>query len=254
MPALRQATEGKVGLLYPDWPAPKSVKAVCTTRMGGVSTPPYDSFNLADHVGDCIESVQENRQRLGQQLGLPAEPVWLQQVHGTQVINAGHDTDNQADGSFTVSATAVCAVLTADCLPVLLCGRDARVVAALHAGWRGLAAGVIESGVAAMGLPGKSLMAWLGPAIGPQAFAVGNEVRDAFIQTAPDHRYAFRPAGPAGTWLADLYILARQRLNALGVEAVYGGDHCSYTEARQFYSYRRDQACGRMASLIWLEP
>ncbi|NOZ09931.1 MAG: peptidoglycan editing factor PgeF [Gammaproteobacteria bacterium] len=248
-----------MSLIYPDWPAPKSVKAACTTRIGGVSAPPYDSFNLADHVGDCIESVQENRRRLGQQLGLPAEPVWLQQVHGTQVINARRNsTDNKADGSFSISAGVVCAVLTADCLPVLLCDRDARAVAALHAGWRGLAAGIIESGVAAMGLPAKSLMAWLGPAIGPQVFAVGNEVRDTFVQTNPAHCHAFtapnKPLGPADFWLADLYILARQRLNALGVKAVYGGDHCSHTEARQFYSYRRDQTCGRMASLIWLEP
>ncbi|HEC13921.1 MAG TPA: peptidoglycan editing factor PgeF [Acidiferrobacteraceae bacterium] len=251
-------TGTSASFIFPDWPAPKSVKAVCTTRMGGVSAPPYDAFNFADHVGDSVGSVQENRRRLGQQLGLPAEPVWLQQVHGVQVIDAKHAVDNKADGSFCASAAVVCVVLTADCLPVLLCDRDAGVVAALHAGWRGLAAGIIESGVTAMGLPGDSLMAWLGPAIGPQAFVVGDEVRDVFIQASPLSRHAFKAvnksADPIGVWLVDLYALARQRLNALGVEAVYGGDDCSYTDARKFYSYRRDKTCGRMASLIWIEP
>ena len=238
--------------IIPDWPAPTNVHAVVTTRRGGVSRPPYDSFNLAAHVGDDPAAVRANRARLRATLALPAEPVWLRQVHGIAVVDAAHTgTELEADGAFVVRPGAVCAVLTADCLPVLLCNRDGTKVAALHAGWRGLAAGIIEQGVQALQTASHSLLAWLGPAIGPQAFEVGPEVREAFVRHDAQATDAFHP-GHGDRYLADIYLLARQRLARLGVGAVYGGGFCTATDNARFYSYRRNGACGRMASLIWL--
>lgn len=244
----------RVELLVPDWPAPPQVRACTTTRTGGVSLPPYDTFNLASHVGDDPLAVAENRRRLREQLQLPSEPRWLTQVHGTcaadaALLDASHC---EADASHAALPGVVCAVLTADCLPVLLCDRAGTQVAAVHAGWRGLQAGVIEQTVRAMQLPGSELLAWLGPAIGADAFEVGDEVRAAFVSTDELAAHAFRPS-PKGRWLADLYVLAHLRLAAVGVTQVYGGDHCTFSEAQLFYSYRREGTTGRMASLIWIE-
>jgi len=241
------------GWLVPEWPAPPRVHACTTTRLGGVSEGPYASLNLAAHVGDDPEQVAENRRRLLQALRLPAMPLWLQQVHGTTVVNAvGAKPDCMADASYADREGAVCVVMTADCLPLLLCSDDGTRVAAVHAGWRGLLEGVIENAVRALGSPGKRLLAWLGPAIGPGAFEVGDEVRAAFVAADPTAATAFVPS-PAGRWLADIYDLARQRLACVHVDAVYGGHWCTVGDAERFYSYRRDGVTGRMASLIWLD-
>ena len=237
--------------IVPDWPAPASVRALATTRTGGVSAGAYASLNLATHVGDDPAAVAENRRRL--RAHLPAEPLWLSQVHGTTVARAEDAAEGvAADAAFTRRAGRVCAVLTADCLPVLLCNDAGTVVAAAHAGWRGLAGGVIETALRATNEPPARLLAWLGPAIGPQAFEVGAEVRATFLAHSPDAAAAFA-AKENGKWLADLYRLAEQRLNALGVSRVYGGGRCTFLEADCFYSYRREKTTGRMASLIWLE-
>lgn len=226
--------------------------AVSTTRLGGVSEPPFDSLNLGDHVGDTPLHVAENRARLRTALHLPADPLWLAQVHGCRVVEAGDAGVPEADGAWTRDRGRACVVMAADCLPVLLCDRAGTRVAALHAGWRGLAAGVIEAGSAALASPGTALLAWLGPAIGPAAFEVGEEVRDAFVTRDPRAARAFQAHRP-GHWWADLYILARQRLSDCGVSAVYGGGRCTHSERDLFYSYRRDQVTGRSATLIWLE-
>ncbi len=238
-------------LLKPDWPAPASVHAFMTTRQGGVSRSPFDSFNLATHVGDDPVAVAQNRALLRQRL--PAEPLWLNQVHGVVVADVGRDSAG-CDGDAAVSFTTgeVCAVMTADCLPVLFCDRAGRVVAAAHAGWRGLAAGVLEATVARMGVAPGEILAWLGAAIGPAAFEVGDEVRATFVGLHPAAEAAFTPHGDR--WLADIYALARIRLAAVGVVAVYGGGLCAYTDTARFYSYRREGKTGRMASLIWLVP
>lgn len=239
--------------ILPDWPAPANVRAAVTTRIGGVSKNPCNTFNLATHVGDDPRAVALNRTQLRATLKLPAEPLWLRQVHGVTVVDAAlAKREAEADGAYATRPGAVCAVLTADCLPVLLCDRQGTRVAALHAGWRGLAGGVIEAGVQALNVPGAELLAWLGPAIGPEAFEVGMEVRAAFMDHDPAADGAFRlQAG--GKYLTDIYRLARQRLAALGVAAVYGGGLCTVRDRARFYSYRRDGATGRMAALIWLE-
>lgn len=237
--------------IVPDWPAPAHVRALVTTRAGGMSRGPYAAMNLALHVGDDAAAVAENRRRL--RLRLPAEPLWLEQVHGTRAVDAAAaESGCRADASVAGAREVVCAVLTADCLPVLLCDEAGSAVAAAHAGWRGLAGGVVESAVAAMRRPPESLLAWLGPAIGPQAFEVGDEVREAFLAGAPAAAAAFVPRA-GGKWLADLYRLATLRLNALGVSRVFGGGFCTYREAERFYSFRREGRTGRMASLIWME-
>lgn len=238
--------------LEPDWPPPPRVRALVTTRLGGVSQGPYASFNLAAHVGDDPDAVAENRRRLRDTAGLPAEPRWLNQVHGSEVAAAaGVDEQTCADGSFADAPDTVCAVLTADCLPLLLAARDGSRVAAVHAGWRGLAAGVIEAALGRWGAPAAQTVAWLGPAIGPRAFEVGEEVRGAFVDHNPSAARAFVPGRP-GHWYADLYALARQRLHACGVAQVWGGNRCTASDAELFYSYRRDGETGRMASLIWI--
>lgn len=243
-----------IAFLRPDWPAPANVRAATTLRTGGASVGAYAGCNLGDHVGDSPAAVAANRAAVTAALALPYAPAWLQQVHGTRVVNAAEvTTPIAADGSFATAPGAVCAVLTADCLPVLLCALAGDAVAALHAGWRGLADGVIEAGVRALARPGELMLAWLGPAIGPQRFEVGGEVRAQFCAHDSDAAAAFVAAGD-GKWLADIYLLARQRLAAAGVTAVYGGGLCTVGDAQRFYSYRRDGATGRMASLIWLQP
>lgn len=235
--------------ITPDWPAPPNVRALITTRSGGVSAGPYDSLNLGDHVGDDPVSVARNRALLARHL--PAEPRWLEQMHGTRIVRADAvEGRTQADGAVTRQPNVVCAVMTADCLPVLLCETSGSAVGIVHAGWRGLLSGVIEAALAQMG-PASGLMAYLGPAIGPAAFEVGDEVRAAFMRHSSAAASAFAPQG-AGKWLADLYALARQRLAAAGVTPVYGGGFCTFREAGRFYSYRRERVTGRMASLIWL--
>lgn len=250
MPASTPVTHNWI---VPDWPAPARVRSVTTTRQGGVSQGSYASMNPADHVDDDPRAVAENRQRLRQVLNLPAAPVWLQQVHGTVAVDAAvAGAAPAADAAYSRQPGVVCAVLTADCLPVLLTDTAGECVAAIHAGWRGLAAGVIEQAVAAMGQPGERLLAWLGPAIGPQAFQVGCEVRDVFLAHDQASADAFRQDSD-GIWYANIYHLARQRLAEYGVTAVYGGGFCSFSDADRFYSYRRSGVTGRMATLIWLQ-
>lgn len=251
------AGEGIGETIRPDWPAPERVRAASTTRAGGASDGAWASFNLGEHVGDDPAAVAQNRARLRSALALPDEPRWLRQRHTTKVVRADANTATvEADGSVTQAPGVVCAVLTADCLPVLLCDRDATMVAALHAGWRGLAAGVIEAGVRATGVPPGELLAWLGPAIGPERYEVGDDVPAAVCAADPDARAAFRPSPTgAGKWQADLGALARRRLARAGVppDAVHGGEWCTASDPERFFSYRRDGVTGRMATLIWLE-
>ena len=240
-------------LIEPDWPAPSGVRAYATTRHGGISMPPWDSLNLGDHVGDDPLAVARNRLTLSRQLALPGSPQWLEQVHGARVNElSGGPVAEPADGSFSDKPGQVCEVLTADCLPILLCDRGGRAVAALHGGWRGLAAGVLEQGVACFvdaGIQPAELMAWLGPAIGAAAYEVDEPVRQAF----PDDGEAFTE-NPRGRWQLDLAGLARRRLAKAGVTASYGGQLCTFSDGKRFYSHRRDGNCGRQAALIWLEP
>jgi YfiH family protein len=241
-----------IELIRPAWRAPDRVRAFTTTRVGGTSDGPWASLNLADHVGDDPVAVRRNRDLLAARLRLPGEPHWLRQVHGVQVRRPGASR-GCADACFEDRPGQVCGVLTADCLPVLLCDRAGTQVAAAHAGWRGLLAGILEQTAAAFDGPRQEILAWLGPAIGPRAFEVGDEVRVAFLSADPAAAPCFVAHRP-GHWLADLYGLARLRLHALGVERIHGGDHCTFGEASRFFSYRRDGIAGRMASLIWLQP
>lgn len=216
-----------------------------------MSRTPRDSFNLALHVGDDPDHVRINRDRLKRHLTLPGEPVWLSQVHGSRVIDASTEYCGiEADAAVTLEADVVCAVLTADCLPVLFCDRAGSRVAAAHAGWRGLVAGVLEATVEALAVPPRELLAWFGPAIGPTAFEVGFEVRDAFVRHHEPSAGAFAPS-PAGRWFADIYKLASLRLQASGVTHIYGGGFCTYSDTARFFSHRRDRNTGRMTSLIW---
>lgn len=247
------------GWIVPDWDAPANVRAMTTTRAGGASAGVYADLNLGDHVGDEPAAVAQNRAFLREHL--PAEPLWLKQVHGIAVACADASTGiPEADAAVAREPGSVCAVMTADCLPVLLCDRQGTVVAAAHAGWRGLAAGVIEAAVAEMRREPAELVAWLGPAIGPQAFEVGEEVRQVFLANNPGANSAFKlrltpHASPLTEqkWLADIYQLARRRLAALGVTRISGGEYCTFSDRERFFSYRRDGATGRMATLIWLE-
>ncbi|TKI08909.1 purine nucleoside phosphorylase YfiH [Martelella alba] len=239
-------------LLLPEWPAPANVRACSTTRQGGVSQGPYRSLNLGCHVGDSAQAVAQNRRLLGELAALPGDPHWLRQVHGTDVVSLSQrdDAPRCGDGVYTRQPGRVCAVMTADCLPVLFCDRAGREVAAAHAGWRGLCAGILEQTLARFQSAADDIIVWLGPAIGSESFEVGPEVRAAFL--AQDRRAgaAFRARGDK--YLADLYHLARLRLNACGVHRIYGGDRCTMTESDLFFSYRRDGVTGRMASLVWL--
>ncbi len=237
--------------LVPDWPAPHGVHALMTTRRGGVSAGAYTSLNLATHVGDEAQAVTANRHRLRHALGLPSEPAWLEQVHGIGVTVLPRKGAGAADAAVSFARGQVCAVLVADCLPVILAGRAGDRVGIAHAGWRGLAAGVVEATVQALGSEPGSLIAWLGPSIGPDAFEVGQEVRDAFVGRDPGAADAFRP-GREDRCLADLPALARRRLAAAGVAEVYGGGLCTHDDPARFFSYRRDGATGRMAALAWL--
>lgn len=241
--------------IRPDWPAPANVGAASSTRIGGVSAAPFDGFNVGDHVGDDPAAIASNRAALVDRLGLPGEPRWLQQMHGTRVVHAaGVEADRVADACWSDRPGDVCAVMTADCLPVLFCDHRSSCVAAAHAGWRGLQGGVLENTVAALPAAPAELLAWLGPAIGPNAFEVGDEVREAFCDSDAVAAAAFVPASRAGHWLADLYTLARQRLRACGVRDISGGQYCTHASAERFFSYRRDGKTGRMVSLVWIRP
>lgn len=244
----------------PDWPAPNNVRSAITLRTGGISQAPFTSNNLAVHVGDNEEHVAANRQSLVNELRLPCQPLWLDQVHGTDTVYVPEaDGIPSVDASYTDTADTVCAVLTADCLPVLLCNQSGTHIAAAHAGWRGLCNGILRNTVRSFAYEKDPIMAYLGPAIGPQVFEVGAEVLQAFVSRAQSTRHrqaieaAFRSGLTEDKYLADLYVLARAELAACGVTAVYGGDRCTFSQSDQFYSYRRDIKTGRNASLIWLQ-
>ncbi|URQ60108.1 purine nucleoside phosphorylase YfiH [Pantoea alhagi] len=239
-------------LIVPDWPAPATVRACSTTRAGGVSVAPWDSLNLGDHVGDQPAAVQANRQRLVDMADLPAMPWWLEQIHGTEVVrlDGRPPATRRADAVWSNQAGTVCAVMTADCLPVLFCSFDGKEVAAAHAGWRGLCTGVLENTLRQFSAPPEEIHVWMGPAIGPEAFEVGPEVRAAFMAHDPAAAGAFRAAGDK--FYADLWQLARQRLAAQGVASVSGGGRCAWHDSAHFFSWRRSGTTGRMASLIWL--
>jgi len=241
--------------IVPDWPAPASVSAMSTTRHGGVSTGVYASLNIGTHVGDAEKSVAENRRRLCTELDLHKQPRWLKQTHSAEVSHLDGANPRQsttADAAVTQSSDEVCIIMTADCLPVLFCEYSGQTVAAAHAGWRGMAAGILEATIAAMRTPAEEILAWLGPAIGPEVYEVGDEVRAALVKEQPLAEQAFESSS-TGKWLCDLYLLASQRLRRAGIRHIYGGGFCTYTDHERFFSYRRDGECGRMANLIWID-
>jgi len=235
--------------ITPDWPAPANIHSATTLRTGGVSQGEFSSLNLGDHVNDLWHHVLENRQRIKSMLALPADPVWLQQTHSVQVICVDQMMGSaEADASYTAKNNIVCTVLTADCLPLLLCDEQGTQIAAIHGGWRGLLNGIIENTLLKM--PNTGVLAWLGPAIGPQCFEVGNDVRTAFINKSTQFASAFKD-NAQGKYLADIYQIARILLNNAGVEKIYGGQYCTVSDTDQFFSYRRDGQTGRMATMIW---
>ncbi|OLQ85561.1 multi-copper polyphenol oxidoreductase [Vibrio panuliri] len=241
-----------MSLIIPNWKVPKQVKAISTTRLGGCSVAPYQGLNLGSHVGDELAAVLENRQSLVVQASMPSAPVWLNQTHSTHVEVVSKPTDQilDADGVFTAQPGVVCSAMTADCMPVLLTNTQGTQVAAVHAGWRGLAHGIVENAVE---LFDGEVIAWLGPAIGPSAFEVGDDVLQAFCDFDSQASIAFKPTGKAGKWWANMDQIATQRLNKLGVRQVFASGMCTYADPERFYSYRRDGVTGRQASLIWLE-
>lgn len=241
-----------MSFIVPDWPAPANVGACSTLRHGGVSVAPWASFNLGGHVGDDPAHVAANRQRLVDETSLPQMPRWLEQVHGTEVVRLPATSEDalQADACITSDTGVVCAVMTADCLPVLFCSYDGKEVAAAHAGWRGLCAGVLENTLAQFASPASQIHVWLGPAIGPDAFEVGSEVRAAFMVKDARAQQAFRSTG--AKYFADIWLLAQQRLQAAGVTSVSVTRRCTFHDDGDFFSFRRDGTTGRMASLIWL--
>ena len=248
-------TDGSI--LKPGWSVPDKVRAISTTRLGGVSSAPWDTFNLGSHVGDVPADVQENRRRLAGFTGIDGARIgWLDQVHGTEVVELTPDNAGQiakADASYTRHSGVACATLTADCLPVILADNEGAVVGAAHAGWRSLCGGVLENLVSAMAVAPERLQAWLGPAIGPDSFEVGPEVRDAFLEHDPEAASAFKTDGARpGHFMADIYALASLRLNQLGVSNVTGGGLCTVQDPDRFFSYRRDGQTGRMVTLVWL--
>ena len=238
--------------VFPTWLAPPNIMACCSLRIGGSSTGDYDSFNLADHVGDQDEAVMTNRQRLKEVLKLHSEPKWLQQIHGTRVVNLDRDDDLQADAAMTSQPDTVCSILTADCLPLLLCDKSGTRVAAIHAGWKGLLHGVIPATIQSMRCPTNQLLAWMGPAIGPQAYQVGEEVRAAFLQQNDAYTFAFLPDN-VGQWMANLYQIAYTQLSQAGISDISGANYCTYMDTKRFFSFRRNNQTGRMASLIWMQ-
>ena len=252
------ARSGKAAWVDADWPAPPGVRALTTTRFGlGVSKPPFDSFNLGLRSGDEAAAALENRRQLGQALDLPSPPRWLRQVHGIEVAIepaavGPHADEPEADASVTSETGKVLAILTADCLPVVFAARDGSEIAAAHAGWPGLSAGMLEATVAAMRTPAARVQAWIGPAAGPQRYEIGEEVRERFIAHDPRAVSAFVATRP-GHWLVDLFAIARMRLAHAGITRVYGGDLCTISDPQRFFSHRRDARTGRMATLVWFD-
>lgn len=239
-------------VIIPNWPAPKTIKAFASTRCDGFSRDVYQGLNLGSHVGDDLNTVQKNREWLTRQSDMPSAPVWLNQTHSTLVVEQSELTTQvrDADGVSTHTPGVVCSVMTADCLPVLLTNVQGTQVAAVHAGWRGLAYGIIENALTQFD---GQVMAWIGPAIGSNAFEVGEDVLDAFVSAHPEAYKAFTLTSKQGKWLADMNLLVQQRLNRVGVEQVYFSNLCTYTDSQRFYSYRRDGVTGRQASFIWID-
>lgn len=238
--------------ICPNWPAPPSVRAYVSIRLGGVSEHPFNELNLGAHVGDDMNHVTENRRLFANAIGMPQSVQWLNQIHGTDVVCLPcRDLPDSGDAAVSEQLNQVCAVLTADCLPVFFCDKAGTKVAVAHAGWRGLCAGILEATLEQFDEP-ENVLVWLGPAIGPDAFEVGDDVREAFIAEQQEAQLAF-VATEKGKWLGNLYLLARQRLMAKGVVEISGGQYCTLTDKDRFYSYRRDGKTGRMASVIWLE-
>lgn len=245
-----------ISIIKPNWPAPINIRAFTTTRIGGVSHPPYDHLNLAMHVGDQIEHVLENRKLLRQRFHLPSEPIWLNQIHSTDVFFANQSNsfnpDPNADACIATAPNQICAVMTADCLPILICSQTGNSVAAIHAGWKGLLSGIIENTITQMPDIPSNLMAWLGPGIRQKNFQIGSEVRDLFIAKDPVYQDAFL-FQYEDKWLADLYLIAKKQLQKLGITHIYDCDLCTFDDKEQFFSYRRDKTTGRIATLIWME-
>ncbi|MGC7559155.1 peptidoglycan editing factor PgeF [Pasteurella sp. PK-2025] len=245
-----------MNVIKPNWQAPTNIRAFSTLRSGGVSQPPYASFNLGSHVGDDQNAVKNNRTLLMEQLHLPQAPLFLNQTHSTKVLHLPHSekTNINADAVYTHQPNQVCLVMTADCLPVLFATQKGDEVAAAHAGWRGLCDGILEQTVAQFQAKPEQIIAWLGPAIGPEKFQVGEEVVAQFVAQQAEAQQAFY-ADPLASnkYLGNLYLLATQRLNRLGISQLYGGDYCTFSQPDKFFSYRREKQTGRMASLIWFE-
>ncbi|MGF1722264.1 peptidoglycan editing factor PgeF [Vibrio kyushuensis] len=244
-----------MNVLVPNWNVPSCIKAVASTRIGGFSISPYEALNLGTHVGDELAIVEQNRDLFAQQSAMPTAPIWLNQTHSTTVVEVTHPTQHvfDADGSYTRSPNVVCSAMTADCLPVLLTNSSGTQVAAVHAGWRGLADGILENAIAQFD-SSSDVIAWLGPAIGAESFEVGGDVLEAFTSFDIKAEQAFRPTKRANKWLANMTMLATQRLNKLGVDNIYSSDLCTYQQKEQFFSYRRDGITGRQAVFIWIEP
>jgi len=255
-------TDSEINIITPEWPAPAQVKAAISTRRGGVSQAPYDSLNLATHVGDNADDVAKNRELLKQALQLENEPVWLNQTHSDKVVEANsYVAGDEADACYTSAVNKPCVVLTADCLPILVCNKQGTWVQAIHAGWQGIARRVIESSILAYPGQKTDLIAYLGPAIGEESFEVQSDVVEACTADLTSAqkkifiKKCFKPIeGKEGYFLSNLYELGRQRLHKCGVQEVFGGNFCTYKDSDRFFSYRRDKECGRMASLIWLSP
>ncbi len=247
----------ELNIIEPSWPAPGTIRAFTTTRDGGVSTAPYATFNLAAHVGDNLDHVQQNRRLLQRECHLPTPPVWLNQTHSHTVYTLESDLQNTtqpptADASYTTRPDSVCAVLTADCLPVLLCNRQGTEVAAVHTGWRGYLNGILANAIAHFQSPPQDILAWLGPAIGPDVYEVGQDLFDAFVTHNGEMASAFTPR-PNQKYLANLYQLATLTLASAGVNSIFGGKYCTYTDNKSFFSYRHEEGItGRMASVIWI--
>jgi len=246
-----------IPIIKPNWPAPENIQAFSTTRQGGVSTGAYESFNLSTYVGDNLQHVLENRKILKRSIrcqtpNTALEPLWLEQQHGTLVVDADNPETLFADGSYTNQKNIICSIFTADCLPILLCDKSGTEVAAIHAGWRGLLNGVIESGVRKFKSHPATIMAWLGPAIGPNKFEVGPEVQKAFVNKDNQAKSCFKQ-NRSNHFLADIYKLATLRLQKSGITDIYGGSYCTFSSTERFFSYRRDGKCGRMANLIWIK-
>lgn len=241
--------------ISPNWSVPNNVHGFSTTRQGGVSQVPYESFNLGNHLGDNPEDVKTNRQLLVEKFGLPQLPIFLTQTHSTRVITLPYKGDNlDADAVYTNQPNQICLVMTADCLPVLFTNKQGTEVASAHAGWRGLCDGILEETIKCFQCPRNEIIAWFGPAIGPKAFQVGQDVVDQFVAKDTQAQDAFvNDTTRKGKFLGNLYQIARQRLDKMEVTHIYGGEHCTYTEAEQFFSFRRDVNTGRMATLIWFE-